>query len=45
MANSLPRIWRVCAFPLGVSPGTRGCIRLAQAAGLDVRIYEHQEAT
>lgn len=32
--------WRVLAFPLGASPGSRGCVRLAQAAGLDVRVHE-----
>lgn len=30
----------VLAFPLGKSPGTRGCIKAARAAGLPVRIYE-----
>lgn len=40
MVSSEPRIWRALAWPLGESPGTRGCIRLAQAAGLDVRVHE-----
>lgn len=31
----------VClAFPLGASPGTRGCMRLAKAAGIPVFVYE-----
>jgi hypothetical protein len=28
------------AFPIGESRGTRGCIRLAEKAGIPVRIYE-----
>lgn len=28
----------VLAFPLGASPGTRGCIRTAEQAGIPVRI-------
>lgn len=31
------------AFPIGPSPGTRGCIDLARAAGIPVRIYEGHE--
>lgn len=30
----------VLAFPLGPSPGTRGCVRLARAAGIPVIIHE-----
>lgn len=30
----------VIAFPLGDSVGTRGAIRMAQSAGLDVRVFE-----
>lgn len=31
----------VClAFPLGESRGTRGCMRLAEAAGIPVKVYE-----
>lgn len=30
----------VLAFPIGLSPGTRGCIELARRAGIPVRIYE-----
>jgi hypothetical protein len=31
----------VClALPIGLSPGTRGCIDLAEAAGIPVRCYE-----
>lgn len=31
---------RVLAFPQGASPGTRGTIKLAREAGLDVRVFE-----
>lgn len=31
----------VClAFPIGASPGTRGCIRLAKQAGIPVTVHE-----
>ena len=30
----------VLAFPLGASPGTRGCMKLAENAGIPVRVYE-----
>lgn len=30
----------VLAFPLGASPGTRGCIELAEAAGIPVVVHE-----
>lgn len=30
----------VLAFPLGASPGTRGCIALAEKAGVPVVVYE-----
>lgn len=30
----------VLAFPLGSSPGTRGTIKMALRAGLDVRVFE-----
>lgn len=34
----------VClAFPLGQSRGTRGCIRLAELAGIPVHVYEGAE--
>jgi hypothetical protein len=29
----------VLAFPLGRSPGTRGCIRTAEEAGLTVKVH------
>ncbi len=32
--------WRVLAFPLGASPGTRHCVQAAEMAGLDVRLCE-----
>ncbi len=32
--------WRVLAFPIGRSPGTRDCIRAAQAAGLHVIVHD-----
>lgn len=28
------------AFPIGASPGTRGCMRLAEAAGIPVYVHE-----
>lgn len=28
------------AFPMGPSPGTRGCIRMAQLAGIPIRVFE-----
>ena len=31
---------RVLAFPAGKSPGTRGCVKLAEAAGLDVEVTD-----
>lgn len=37
MVDTRPDI--VLAFPLGISPGTRGTIKKAQEAGLEVRIY------
>jgi|SRR5699024_8720881 len=30
----------VLAFPVGASPGTRGCIRTARKAGLNVQVIE-----
>lgn len=33
----------VLAFPKGESRGTRGCIKLAQEAGLEVKIYEGEK--
>ena len=38
MVNASPNI--VLAFPMGESKGTRGTIRMAEKAGLDVRIFE-----
>lgn len=35
-----PETDQVLAFPYGKSAGTRGCIKLAERAGLDVIVYE-----
>lgn len=32
------------AFPLGQSAGTGGCMRLAEAGGIPVRVYEQRDA-